>query len=360
MKRNKIDSGWNAVPNKKSEFQKTKVSWTEKYEIKHYKENTVVSKIIKSIIRFSLFFSFNRKNLSKSKINSTVNNTYEKLSSSTFKFIPSSVAFYLFLSVIPVFIIVMSITAAFNDSWYLSLSNEFLPQLIPGIQNMFTKNLDLKSSNIVFIVLFIASSIWFASKGINKFRDSFSELYGYDDKKNFIVKRLKSILIVVFISLYFSLVAIAWTPLMQVVKNNITNHVTYEFLFYFISFIYIVIFGYIGIGLLFKYISPIRLKWSYLNLGILTSLIPIVLFLLLFSTICKFLNYEKFGAIGSFLYLILFMLYISYFLHAGIIINASYYRTNVLQNVVVKKSLISKKIIVFFKNIWHKIRFYRH
>ncbi len=254
----------------------------------------------------------------------------------------------------------MSITAAFNDSWYLSLSNEFLPQLIPGIQNMFTKNLDLKSSNIVFIVLFIASSIWFASKGINKFRDSFSELYGYDDKKNFIVKRLKSILIVVFISLYFSLVAIAWTPLMQVVKNNITNHVTYEFLFYFISFIYIVIFGYIGIGLLFKYISPIRLKWSYLNLGILTSLIPIVLFLLLFSTICKFLNYEKFGAIGSFLYLILFMLYISYFLHAGIIINASYYRTNVLQNVVVKKSLISKKIIVFFKNIWHKIRFYRH
>ncbi len=92
MKRNKIDSGWNAVPNKKSEFQKTKVSWTEKYEIKHYKENTVVSKIIKSIIRFSLFFSFNRKNLSKSKINSTVNNTYEKLSSSTFKFIPSSEA----------------------------------------------------------------------------------------------------------------------------------------------------------------------------------------------------------------------------------------------------------------------------
>lgn len=357
MRRNKIKQGWDAVPIKKNKFEKTKISWTAKYEIKYMNEDNFVSKIIKFIIRISLLFAFDRKNVTKSKINQTINSTYYTLSSSKFKFIPSSVGFYLFLSIIPIFVIVISVIGAINSSWRDFLLNEIFPHLIPGIQDMFNKQIDFNAGEILVIVIFMTSSIWFASKGINKFRDSFTELYGFEDRQNFIIKRLKSIFIVIMISLYFSITTIAFAPLMLLIQKWINNNITYEILFYLISFIYIVIFGYIGIGLLYKYISPIRLKWSYLNLGILTSLIPIVIFLMIFSTVCKYLNYEKFGAIGSFLYLMLFILYISYFLHAGIIINSSYYKTNVLQNITAKKSLIPKKIITMCKNIWLRIKF---
>lgn len=359
MRRNKIRTGWNAIPREKKKFVKAKLSWSLRYEYKHLKEDNIISKIIKFIISISLFFSFDRKNVSKAKRTATVDNTYSILSSSSFRFIPSSVAFYLFLSIIPIAVIVVSIMGALNTTWSQFLINETLPRLIPGTQNLFTTSVDFKSANFLFLILFLASSTWFASKGINKLRESFTELYGYTDNQNFIIKRIKSLFVVILISLYFTLLAICFVPMMNLIHKQLDNKIGYEALFYILSFFYLLVFGYLGIGLLFKYISPIRLKWSYLNLGILTSLIPTILFLLLFSTICKFFNYEKFGAIGSFLYLIMFILYISYFLHAGIIINSSYYKTNIFQNIVVRKSFISKRIVIICRNVWYKFKFNR-
>lgn len=360
MRKRKIKTGWEAIPIKKQKFQKTKIPWIAKYEFKNLKEDSIFSKIIKFIIKISLFFSLdNKKNLSKTKKNITIDITYNTLSSSKFKFIPAAVAFYLFLSIIPIIVIVLSIINAISSSWNIFLVNQVLPRIIPGIQTLVNINLPLNSTNLILTFIFVFSSIWFASKGVNKFIDSFVDIYNYNDRQNFIIKRIKSMLIVMFISIYFSIVAISFVPLVQFIMNNISNIIFYDFIFYFLSFFYVVFFGYIGIGLLFKYISPFRIKWKYLNLGILTSLIPIVLFFLLFSTIAKFLNYEKFGDVGSFLYLVIFILYISYFLHAGIVFNASYYKVNVLQNMVVKRTFISQKIILIFKNLWHKIKYYK-
>ncbi|MBD5423143.1 MAG: hypothetical protein HDR43_01450 [Mycoplasma sp.] len=357
MRRNKIISGWASIPNKKGKFEKTRIPWTAKYEVKHTNEDGIISKVIQFIIRISLVFAFDRKNITKAKLRITANNTYSILSSSKFKFIPSSVAFYLFLSIIPITVIVISIVSLVDITWKDFLIIDILSYLIPGFQAIFTESVNWNTPDILIIIIFMLSSIWFASKGINKFSDSFTELYGFENKQNFLVKRIKSIFIVIFISLFFSGVALSFIPIMKLVYSSITNTILYQTILYLLSFAYLLVFGYIGIGILFKYISPIRLKWSYLNLGILTSLIPLILFILLFSSICKLLNYEKFGAIGSFLYIMLFVQYISYFLHAGIIINSSYYKTNVYQNIEVRKSLISKKIGIWFKNIWTKIKF---
>lgn len=356
MRRNKIDSGWKAIPSKKKKFVKEKVPWIAQYEIKHYDEDNLISKIIKFIIQLSLLFAFDRKNISKSKIRVTVNNTYSILSSSKFKFIPSSVAFYLFLSIIPITIIVISIIGVISIEWRNFLVNNILSYIIPGFQSILSGDLNWNTTDILLIFVFIGSSIWFASKGINKLRDSFAELYLFEDKKNFLLKRLKSIFIVVFIALFFTGIFFSLIPLMEWIYSwTNTNPALYQVFLYLIVFCYLLIFGYIGIGLLFKYISPIHLKWSYLNLGILTSLVPLILFIMLFSSICKILNYDKFGAIGSFLYIMLFVQYISYFLHAGIIINSSYYKTNIYQNIQVKKSLLPKKIINYLRNSWKKV-----
>ena len=358
MKRNKILSGWKAVPKKNKKFIKSKIPWTTNYEVQHHNEDKLLSKIVQIIIRISLIFAFDRKNISNAKLKITANNTYAILSSGKFKFIPSSVAFYLFFSIIPISLIVISTISLINITWKDFFINEVIYFIIPGFNTLFTANLDWNAANILLTIIFLFSSIWFASKGISKFRDSFTELYGFDDKQNFLWKRIKSIIIVILISVFFTISAISFIPVMQVIASIITNKIVYQYVLYAILFIYLLIFGYIGIALLFKYISPIRLKWSYLNLGILTSLIPLIFFILLFSSICKFLNYEKFGLIGSFLYLMLFVQYISYFLHAGIIINSSYYKLNVYQNVEVKRSFIPAKIVIWIKNTWHKIQYY--
>lgn len=359
MRRNKINVGWDSVVREKKRFQKSKISWTLKYEYNHLKENTIFSKIVKFIIRISLLFAFYDKNFTKIKRKTTINYTYNVLASPSFKFIPSSVAFYLFLAVIPIFTIVMSTISFIDENWYNFLIEDKGPlsQLIPGINKMFERT-DFKAVHYLFLAFFLLSSIWFASKGINKFRDSYTELYGYDNKDNFFIKRIKSIFLVVFISIYFIIFSICYVPLMKLLSETY-SHEVYLIWFYFVTFIYFFIFGYVGLWLLFRYISPIRIKLRYLNLGILTSLIPILIFLMLFSTICKYLNYEKFGAIGSFLYLLLFILYISYFLHAGIIINSSYYKTTVFANVVVQRYNIGKKIMIVLKNIYYRFKFYR-
>ncbi len=358
MRRNKILSGWNAIPNKKAKFVKSKISWTTNYEVQHYKEDNLLSKIVQIIIRISLIFAFDRKNITNAKLKITANNTYAILSSAKFKFIPSSVAFYLFFSIIPISVIVVSTIAFIDMNWNNFLMDEILSFIIPGFNTLFTINSDWNAANILLTLIFLSSSIWFASKGISKFRDSFTELYGFDNKQNFLVKRMKSIIVVILISIFLIISSIAFIPVVQWIKLLITNTIAYQYVLYALLFIYFLFFGYIGIGLLFKYISPIRLKWSYLNLGILTTLIPLILFILLFSSICKFLNYERFGVIGSFLYLMLFVQYISYFLHAGIIINSSYYKLNVYQNVEIKKSFISTKLAISIKNLWNKAKYY--
>ena len=75
MKRNKILSGWKAVPKKNKKFIKSKIPWTTNYEVQHHNEDKLLSKIVQIIIRISLIFAFDRKNISNAKLKITANNT---------------------------------------------------------------------------------------------------------------------------------------------------------------------------------------------------------------------------------------------------------------------------------------------
>lgn len=354
MKRNKIDVGWNAIPTKKTKFKKKKRidSWTYQYETIPSFDETVFEKIVKLLISISLFFVISKNNfLNKRKKNEIVNSTYESLSSNKFMFIPAGVALYFFMSFIPILIITISIIKLFPELYDI-LINDVLLYILPGVDEMF-KLIDLNNVFVSFaFVFFIISLIWFSSKGITKFNDSFVSIYEYEYNTNWVIKRLKGIFTVILISGYFILWSLTYLPLLNVLKQNIFPHnkVLYEFLFIFSLIIYIAIFGYIGIGFIFIYIPPFKLKWEQIKPGIITSLLPIVLFIVIFGSITKWLNYEKFGTIGTFIYGLLLVLNISYFLHAGIIINASYYKTYYSNNMVRKKAKLSKDISLIIKS----------
>lgn len=358
MKRNKINTGWNAIPQKKEKKQKRKISWIAKYEANIHNENTIFEKIVKFLIQISLLLTINRKNLlNHRKKNEIINATYESLSSDKFTFIPAGVGLYFFLSLIPIFIFSISLIRFF-PGWYELLTKDVLSYIFPGFDQMF-KLIDFNNTafNIVFI-FFIVSLVWFGSKGIAMFSDSFISIYDYDYATNWIVKRFKAILTVVVISLFFTCVSLTYLPLLEIIKNSFkeNNAILYEFLFYLTLTLYLFVFGYIGIGTFFIFIPPFKLKWKQIKPGILTSLVPTILFIVLFGLITKYLNYEKFGTIGTFIYSLIFILYVSYFLHAGIIVNASYYKTFFSSTMSRKKIILSKKIAFFVQNIYKRFK----
>lgn len=352
MRRNKIDSGWNAIPQEKKKNKKKTLSWISQYESHPSIDENIFEKIVKFLISLSLFLVISRSNyLNKRKKNEIVNSTYDSLSSNKFAFVPAGVGLYFFFSLIPIVIITISVIKLFPPLYNI-LINDVLSYVIPGINEMF-QLIDLNNALINFVfVFFIISIIWFSSKGITKFNDSIISIYEYEYNPNWILKRLKGILTVMLISGYFVLWSLSYLPLLNLFKIYIfpINGLLYELLFFVSLIVYIAVFGYIGIGFLFIYIPPFKLKWQQIQPGIITSLVPIILFVVIFGTITKYLNYEKFGAIGTFIYALMFVLYISYFLHAGIIVNASYYKTYFLSHMVKKKVILSKRIALFIQN----------
>lgn len=360
MKRNKINSGWSAIPTnkKRKKFTRNKVSWITKYESHISFEETMFEKIIKFMIKISLSLTISKKNLLNSRKKAEIiDTTYDSLSSDKFAFIPAGIGLYFFLSFIPIIIISISLIKLF-PGWGDLLLNDVLSNIIPGINQMFsTIKFDSTAINIAFI-FFLVSLIWFASKGISKFNDSFTSIYDYEFNTNWIVKRFKGILIVIFISLFFTLIGITYLPLLEVIKFTFQsiNKSTYEFMFFLSLTIYLFIFGYLGIGFLFIFIPPFKLKWKQIKPGILTTLFPTILFIILFGVLSKYLNYEKFGTIGTFIYSLIFVLYLSYFLHAGIIINSSYYKIYFSSIMVRKKIIISKKFFLLLDSIWNNIK----
>lgn len=355
MRRNKINSGWNAIPiKKKKNKSKRKLSWISRYESLTSIDQTVFEKIVKFLIKISLFLTISRNNLLKSnrKRAEIVNSTYDSLSSDKFTFIPSGVAIYFFTSFIPILLIVIWLIGLFpNQHWNDVLLNDVLDHVIPGIKDMIKKIEFDKTDTQIIIIFFLISLIWFSSKGITKFNDSFVSIYDYEYNSNWIIKRFKGFFTVCAISVFFFIWSLTYLPLISAMKAHfIDNDGLFQFFFYVVSLVYMLVFGYIGIGLIFIYLPPFKLKWKQIKPGVLTALIPTMIFVLIFGSIAKFLNYEKFGPIGSVIYALIFVLYLSYFLHAGIIVNASYYKTYFSINMIKKKIIISKKLAMWTEN----------
>lgn len=368
MRKRKIDSGWSAISTSKKKFQKKQIFWVNRYESRNNIDDTIFEKIVKFLILISLFFTISKKNLlNKRKKQSIVDSTYEALSSPKFTFIPAGVAFYFFLSLIPIIVIVLAIINLTPWMYILvgrpetSHNKEFigvLSKIIPGIQHMFIQ-IDFMDSTLLNTVMFffIVSCIWFASKGISKFIDSFAAIYNYEFNTNWILKRFKGIFVVIGISLYFVLILFIYLPLIATIEPFFySNLELFNFLFYLITTIYLVIFGYIGFGFLFVIVPPFKLKWKEIKPGVLTALVPTILFILIFGFLANALNYSKFGSIGTFIYALIFVLYLSYFLHAGIILNSSYYKTFFSMTIIPKKNVIAKQTLYIIQNSYNWIK----
>ncbi|AAT27861.1 YihY/virulence factor BrkB family protein [[Mycoplasma] mobile] len=307
-------------------------------------ENKTLKKIIKSILNFGLRITSSRVKWNKNKAlnEELVDNTYKKIQSKEFAFIPAGLALYLFMAFIPILTIVFSVFS-FNLEFTEILRTDILGRLIPGIESSIPAIQEFFQSSTVgtvALIILLASSFWLSSNGFVKFIKSESLIYNFQNIENNLILRIKGILIVLGLSVFMSLVLLVVIPIVKILKENllIQSPTTFFAIFYILSFILIIFSSYVAFLLLFKLSPSFKLKFKDVSPGAIVTTIPTSLFIVIFGSLSSIdlINYGNFGTIGTFMFLVILILQLSFYLYAGLIINAAYYQTFVGKKLIPK------------------------
>ncbi|RMA77482.1 membrane protein [Metamycoplasma subdolum] len=343
-------------------MSKNKPNWEDNDQlIRVKKKSSVFEKIIKAIIYGILWIAiprFVKQNKEQSK--DVVSIAYDRLNSNEFKFIPPGYALYLFLSFIPIVCIVISVLGAISPKYDIVVRFIILGKIIPGIESTIP-NMGLlwkDPAQAAVLVLFFVSVIWLTSGGYSKMIGSINALYDYKGGNSFFKNRLKGILLSLIVTLILTLLFMAATGLMTflIEKANygvfpadltkITNakdlNLTVEFwlVYYFSLVIFLPIGTYLGFLFFFRFSPNFKLKFQYIHPGALISAIPTAFFVLIFGSLTSIINYNKFGPVATFMYLLLLLSYMSYFIYAGLIVNASFYKSFINEPIFVRKKVL--------------------
>lgn len=309
-----------------------KNSWISKNIVKKQENKFVFfEKIIKFFIKIILWMVISKVVLkNKTKTNELIDRTFKKFNSKDFGFIPYSTAFYFLISFVPIItllIFMLSIIPGYEKIFVEQIINKILP----GVSSLIDLSKSLTSLNAAAtyttIIILLISSIWLASSGFGKFIYSQNYIYNHSNLGNWLKNRLKGMLIVIGIIVYLFLTSAFYIFLYDAFNKNISNSLAQNIYFYTSFLIYLFIITYLGIGMLYKAAPSFKLSWAMINPGILITTIPIVIFIGLFGSLTSLINYGKYGIVGIFMYVAIFISFLTYFMYLGIVANEAYYKT---------------------------------
>ncbi|MBN0919250.1 YihY/virulence factor BrkB family protein [[Mycoplasma] gypis] len=332
---------------------RNKKNHIKRYRAKNFKHGQAIKfssgtfifeRILKTIIFWILKLSIrDYMQESREKTQHIIDDTYKRLRSKEFMYIPAGSALYLFISFVPIVTLVSSI-GFINSNLNTILRSVVLGRIIPGIEKIVP---DLSTiiktgttNNIVLAILFVFSALWLSSRGYAKFIDSVSIFYDHKGPNRFLRNKIKALWIVISLTLIIFIVFLIFSAFMWFLNAKAgwaTNSWQFLFVYYVLAIFFIfVIFisGYIG---LFKFAPNFKLKYQHVIPGAFVSAIPSSIFTAVFGTFVSLGTYDKWGAVSSFMYLQIFLLFMSYFTYVGLLVNASFYRTFISNQTIPKK-----------------------
>lgn len=359
---NKLPTGWKVDEDQANRKPET-ISSTQ--IIARKKRNNILEKILKWIIYGIIFIAIPKFiKSSKTKGKEIVNSAYEKINSNEFSFVPAGYAMYLFLSFIPISILMLGIIGSVDEKYEVVLKNVILGQIIPGISEVIPSFSTLWGStgNAIALILFALSVLILASKGYSKFIFSIDALYEHKSPFRVWKSRIKGFIVSVFVCLILSLILLGLTAFMvflidkvglgkfdaDIKKMKLADfNLTTEFylIYWFTTILFLPVFTYLGFLFYFVYAPNFKLKMSQAHPGALIAAIPTAIFILIFGSLTSLIPYKKFGIVASFMYIILLLSFTSYFIYMGIIVNSSFYKTFINLPTVEKHSFWKKQKI---------------
>ncbi|WP_027120723.1 YihY/virulence factor BrkB family protein [Mycoplasmopsis lipofaciens] len=350
MNKNQNDilyTGLNTKQIKKAYRNKLKKSWLSKNILprKNYKKSWD-EKLIKFFIKIILWIATPRASWkNKSKTSELINRTYLKFSGRDFTFIPISLAFYFLISFVPIITIVVMLLSLISNYNQIFI-DEILARIIPGVKAIMNIPDSIKQSKAQYtsIILLMLASIWIASSGFGKFIYSQNYIYGHENLGNWLTNRIKGFIVVIGISIYLFLFISLYIFFHKAFSYSINEKFTKNTIFYISFSIYLIINLYFGFTLMFKLTPSFKLSWNMVFPGVLISSIPVMIFIMLFGYLTSIIDYNKYGVIGTFMYIAMFVSTLSYFMYLGIIVNEAYYKTYFSSYTIAKRDWMFKKI----------------
>ncbi|BAP39620.1 YhjD/YihY/BrkB family envelope integrity protein [Metamycoplasma canadense] len=316
-------------------------SLVSKQIVKNKQKQNILEKMIKTIIYGILFIAIpNYLRSSKIKGKEIVKSAYAKINSNEFAFVPSGYAMYMFLSFIPTLGLIIGIIGAINPEFEIIIKVTILGQLIPGIEKVIPAFLHIWNSpgGAVAFILLTISILWIGSKGYSKFIFSFDALYEHKNQIPLWKIRIKgfltSIVITGILIVFLLIISSFLTFILKNVFNiAITEAITlkslpweFQLIFWLPTILFLPIITYLSFLFFFKFAPNFKIKFSHVSPGALVVAIPTSLYILIFGSLTSLINYDKFGVVASFMYIILLLSVTSYFIYTGVIVNSSFYK----------------------------------
>ena len=345
LKQNKPQTGYDKLKPKRIHKERQYLS---NLIIPFAKKFSIGERVLKFIIYISLRIVIKPSRWKQPEKNlEIIDRTYKKITSSDFVFIPSSVAFYLLLAFIPLVTIISLATRVsfFDNQEIVSYLHIIFNNFIPGFDSIWKSLASIEPSitSITGFLALVGSSLWISSAGFSRLIYTQSHLYGFKHTNGFWANKIKGLVIVILFSLFLFVVFAINIAFINAIRNSSlskNDQIVVIDCFLYFGIVFLVFFLYAS---LFKFVPWHKIKLRSIIPGTVVASIPTIIFIVIFGLLGKYLSYKRFGYIGTFLYIGLLVLEISYFMFVGLIVNVAYYQTFYNKKLKRKRSLFRNK-----------------
>lgn len=246
------------------------------------------------------------------------------------RILPSTLAYYLFMSIIPTLAIIAALCSQFQVST-MNLSNVFnviLPKPVEDVLLSIFNSIDKNSISIWFIIL----GFILASNGADSIIITSNTLYEIENK-GFLERRIKALFLTIFLVflMVFILFVLAFGNIIVkfILKLKIFGTISKPLYqaFLILKWPVAIITLFVIIKVIFTIAPNKKIKSKFVNRGSLFSTVGLMLSSLVFSYYANNIaRYDIiYGSLANIIVIMIFFYLISYFIVVGIAINANNY-----------------------------------
>lgn len=258
----------------------------------------------------------------KEYIKNLVNKMIEQQKERNYTWIPSSLAFYFFISFIPFLFAIIFLSIRFiNIDINLIINFIDIKEITPVLEQFIEYVKEISEPSIILVIIFLIYSIYVSSKGISAVIYSINAFFG------FTIPNIIKTNIIAFFTIIVIIIAIFAMLILASVIPTIIRLFPIDFDFTFV-FLAAIPFLYFIIHIIYMIVTDFRLKFRHIYKGALLTTLAIVI-LIFFSNIIFRVGATSSIIYGSLVIIVLighFFLYIGFSIYFGISLNVASYK----------------------------------
>lgn len=240
----------------------------------------------------------------------------------------ASLSYYFILSIFPLLLFLMALVShlPINETEIYKYIYDIMPNtmgeyIVTTLRDMFNGN------NDGILTFGILTTIYSASTGIFALINAFNKSYGIKDNRNFVLKRLLSILILIIVISIIILMIFSFVfgeYIINLISTKITLNEGFYTLWYYFKNIIPVFFTFLSLSLVYYLSINKKIKFREVLIGSLFSTFSIMLITKLFSIYVNLFSKKTvtYGSVGTIMMLIFWLFLMAYILVVGSQINS--------------------------------------